>query len=70
MGFTAHRNFYGLVCTCTRHGYGVHGYGCSVGKPDLRVTCIKPYMPMPFDPEDGIDDVVRHFLLAISALIH
>ena len=27
-------------------------------------------MSMPFDPEDSIDDVVRHFLLAISALIH
>ena len=41
-GFVAHREIYGSVCTRTRHGYGVRGYGCGVGKPDPRVTRIKP----------------------------
>jgi hypothetical protein len=44
-GFVAHREIYGSVCTRTRHGYGVRRYGCGVGKPDLRVTRIKPYVP-------------------------
>lgn len=43
-GFVAHHEFCRSVYTRTRHGYGVREYGYGMGKPDLRVTRIKPYL--------------------------
>ena len=43
-GFILHCVIYGSVQVLPMPGYGVHGYGCSVGKSDLWVTCFKPYM--------------------------
>jgi len=37
-----YRPFYGSVCTHTRLGYGVRGYGCGVAKLNPRYTRIKP----------------------------
>ena len=42
-GFTAHREFYGSVCTHNQHRCSVCGCGCSMGKPNPRVTCMKAY---------------------------
>ena len=41
-----------------RVGYSVCGYGYGVGKPDLRVTCSKPYSePLAETSIDGFDDL-------------
>ena len=42
-GFKSYRRNYGLVRVLPGTGYGVHGYGCGVGKPDPQVTRSKPY---------------------------
>jgi hypothetical protein len=34
---------YGTVRVLPAMGYGVHGYGCGVGKPDLWYTRVQPY---------------------------
>ena len=43
MGFVAHYENYGSVCTHTRRGYGVCGYGWGLGFSNPRVTHAKPY---------------------------
>jgi hypothetical protein len=37
-GFVLHRKNYGAVCTPTRYGYGVRGYGYGVANADPRYT--------------------------------
>jgi len=43
-GFVRHRVSYGTVWVLPTTGYGVYGYGCGVGKPDLRYTRAEPYL--------------------------
>ena len=38
----SYRENYGMVCTCTRYGYGVCGYRCGVKNPDPRYTHAEP----------------------------
>ena len=42
-GFILYCVIYGLVWVLPMVGYGVHRYGCSVGKSDLWDTHFKPY---------------------------
>ena len=42
VGFKPNCKNYGLGKGITRDGYGIHGYGYGVEKPDLRVTRSKP----------------------------
>ena len=42
-GFVRHHTKTGTVCTHTRYGYGVCGYGYGVKNPDPRCTCDEPY---------------------------
>jgi hypothetical protein len=44
MGFVAHHVIHSSVQILPGCGYGVRGYGYSVRKPNLRVTCIEPYV--------------------------
>jgi hypothetical protein len=41
-GFVRHRANTGTVCTRTRYGYGVCGYGYGVENPDPRYTRDEP----------------------------
>jgi len=43
-GFVRHRAKTGTVCTRTRYGYGVCGYGYGVKNPDPRYTRAEPYL--------------------------
>ena len=43
VGFVAHRVIYGSIRVVPGCGYSVCGFRYGVGKPDLWVTCIKPY---------------------------
>ena len=40
MGFVKYHVNYSMVWVLSTMGYGVHRYGCSVGKPDLQYTCV------------------------------
>ena len=42
VGFMRHHAKTGTVCTLTRYGYGVCGYGYGVKNPDLWCTCDEP----------------------------
>jgi len=42
VGFVLYHVIYGLVQVLPMAGYGVHGYGCGVGKSNLQVTHFKP----------------------------
>ena len=47
MGFVRYHVNYGTVWVLPATGYGVHGYGCGVGKPDPRYTRVQPYKGEP-----------------------
>ena len=42
-GFVLYHVIYSLVWVLPMAGYGIHGYGCGVGKSDSQVTHFKPY---------------------------
>ena len=53
---------YGLVSVLPTTGYGVHMYGCGVGKSDPQYTHVQPY--------EQLDETARHQIILSQALVN